>query len=83
MLAVPGVIELNPLVCKIGLWPAKTRKPQRMWTLCGLYVGIVRQQRVSARAALSASLPGFPIVCEAVAFRVKLLAVRSRKRFDH
>lgn len=41
MLAVPGVIELNPLMCKIGLWPAKTRKPQRVWTLCGLYAVII------------------------------------------
>jgi Domain of unknown function (DUF5658) len=53
-LAVPGALELNPLVRSVGLWPAKllvlalvlllalrTKKPQRVWTLCGLYAVIV------------------------------------------
>lgn len=54
MLAVPGVIELNPLVRNLGLWPAKllvlalvlllalrTKKPQRVWILCGIYAVII------------------------------------------
>jgi hypothetical protein len=53
-LAIPGARELNPLVRGVGLWPAKllvlalalllalkTEKPQRVWTLCGLYAVII------------------------------------------
>jgi hypothetical protein len=53
-LAIPGAIELNPLVHNLGLWPAKllvlalvlllalkTIKPQRVWLPCGFYVLII------------------------------------------
>jgi Domain of unknown function (DUF5658) len=49
-LAIPGSVELNPLVRSLGLWPGKllvlalvltlayiTTRPRRLWALCGVY----------------------------------------------
>jgi len=51
---VPGVVELNPLVRELELWPAKllvcvlvvllwwrTKKTGRLWAVCGAYAVIV------------------------------------------
>lgn len=53
-LAIPGVVELNPLVRTLGLWPSKalvitlplalayiTKRPRRLWAVCGVYGLIV------------------------------------------
>jgi hypothetical protein len=53
-LKIPGVMELNPLVRSLGLWPAKlivfgfivllvcrTNSPKRLWAVCGVYALIV------------------------------------------
>jgi hypothetical protein len=53
-LKVPGVMELNPLVRELGLWPAKlivfgfiallvyrTKSLGRLWAVCGVYALIV------------------------------------------
>ncbi len=53
-MAIPGVVELNPLVREFGLWQAKllvfglivllawrTNRMGRLWTLCGIYAVIV------------------------------------------
>jgi len=53
-LAIPGAIELNPLVRNLGLWPSKalvitlplalayiTKRPRRLWAVCGVYALIV------------------------------------------
>jgi hypothetical protein len=53
-LTVPGVMELNPLVRGLGLWPAKllvigfiallvyrTKSVGRLWAVCGVYALIV------------------------------------------
>jgi hypothetical protein len=53
-LKVPGVMELNPLVRELGLWPAKllvlgfiallvyrTKSQRRLWAACGIYAVIV------------------------------------------
>ncbi len=53
-LKIPGVMELNPLVRELGLWPAKllvlgfvallvyrTRSRRRLWAACGVYAVIV------------------------------------------
>lgn len=53
-LKMPGIMELNPLVRELGLWPAKllvcalvlllvwqTKRMRRVWTLCGIYAVIV------------------------------------------
>ena len=53
-LKIPGVVELNPLVRDLGLWPAKllvfglivllawrTKGMGRLWALCGVYAAIV------------------------------------------
>jgi len=53
-LTVPGVMELNPLVRELGLWPAKlivfgfiallvyrTKSLKRLWAVCGVYALIV------------------------------------------
>lgn len=50
----PGVLELNPLVRTIGLWPAKglvvlllliltvnTKRPWKIWAVCGVYCVII------------------------------------------
>ena len=53
-LTIPGVMELNPLVRELGLWPAKllvlgfiallvyrTKSRRRLWAACGVYALIV------------------------------------------
>lgn len=53
-LAIPGLMELNPLVRELGLWPAKllvfgfiallvyrTKSQRRLWAVCGVYALIV------------------------------------------
>jgi hypothetical protein len=53
-LKIPGVMELNPLVRELGLWPAKllvlgfiallvyrTKSMIRLWGVCGVYALIV------------------------------------------
>ncbi|MFZ0311321.1 MAG: DUF5658 family protein [Candidatus Korobacteraceae bacterium] len=54
VLKIPGVMELNPLVRELGLWPAKllvlgfiallvyrTKSLKRLWVVCGVYALIV------------------------------------------
>ena len=61
-LRVPGIVELNPLVRYLGLWPAKvivlaaaaivlwrTRKPSRMVAVCGYYCLVVMSNLWVAR----------------------------------
>ena len=53
-LTIPGVMELNPLVRELGLWPAKllvlgfiallvyrTKSLRRLWGVCAVYALIV------------------------------------------
>lgn len=53
-LKIPGVMELNPLVRELGLWPAKllvlgfiallvyrAKSRRRLWAVCGVYALIV------------------------------------------